>query len=72
MYVLTEDDFLRWKEDEVTIQFFKSLVTSRETMKENMILGLYDNPEVVVGKGIVLKELLEMNYNEFQEASRND
>lgn len=70
--VITEDEFLHWKEDEITKQFFKCLAISRETMKENMILGLYDNPEVVVGKGIVLKELLEMNYNEFQEASRND
>lgn len=70
--VVTEDEFLRWKEDEITKQFFKCLAMSRETMKENMILGLYDNPEIVVGKGIVLKELLDMKYNEFQEASRND
>lgn len=70
--VVTEDEFLRWKEDDITKQFFKCLEISRETMKENMILGLYDNPEVVVGKGIVLKELLDMKYNEFQEASRND
>lgn len=70
--VVTEDEFLRWKEDEITKQFFKCLAMSRETMKENMILGLYDNPEIVVGKGIVLKELLDMKYDEFQEASRND
>jgi hypothetical protein len=70
--VVTEDEFLRWKEDEITKQFFKCLAMSRETMKENMILGLYETPEIVVGKGIVLKELLDMKYEEFQEASRND
>lgn len=65
--VLTEEEFLHWKEDEVTVEFFKKLKLVREEMKETMILGLYDNPEFVVGKAMALQELLEMGYNEFQE-----
>lgn len=72
MYPVTEEDFLRWKEDEVTIQFFAGLKQVRESMKENLILGLYDNSEFVQGKACALQELLEMHYNEFMEATRSD
>lgn len=72
MYALTEEEFLRWKEDEVTVLFFKMLHLTRETMKEHMILGIYDNPEFVHGKAQAIQELLEMKYNEFMEAQRSD
>lgn len=69
--VLTEDEYLHWKEDEVTKAFFKGLVKTREAMKEDMILGLYDNPEFVVGKASALQELIEMKYDEFMELQSN-
>lgn len=72
MYVITEEEFLRWKEDDVTQHFFEGLFKTREIMKEQMILGLYDNPEFVQGKACALQELLEMKYNEFMEIQRND
>jgi hypothetical protein len=70
--VLTEEEFLNWKEDEVTKAFFKGLVLVREKMKEQMILGLYDNPEFVQGKASALLEIREMSYDEFMEAQRSD
>lgn len=72
MYAITEEEFLRWKEDEVTLRFFYGLNRIRETMKEQMILGLYDNPEFVQGKAQALQELLEMKYDEFMEAQESD
>lgn len=72
MYPISEEEFLRWKEDEVTIRFFEGLRKIRETMKEHMILGLYDNPEFVQGKAQAVQELIEMKYNEFMEAQRSD
>jgi len=70
--VIIEEEFLNWKEDDVTKQFFKGLKSIRETMKEQMILGLYDNPEFARGKATVLQELLEMDYNEFMEIKISD
>jgi len=70
--VITEDEFLRWKEDDTTKSFFKGVFKVRETMKENLILGIYDNPEFVCGKASALQELIEMKYDDFQEAMRND
>lgn len=70
--VITEEEFLDWKELETTKALFKSLVMTRENMKENLILGLYDNPSFVEGKGMAIKELIEMNYKDLQEALTSD
>lgn len=70
--LLTEEEFLHWKEDDVTREFFKGLRKVREDMKEKLILGLYDNPEFVVGKASALQELIEMKYDEFQEITTSD
>lgn len=65
--VLTEEEFLEWKRQDVTKEFFKALKNHREVMKEDHISGLYENPEFAQGKAAILKELIEMNYSEMQE-----
>ena len=69
---MTEEEYLRWKDDDTTKSFFSGLVNVREKMKENLILGIYDNPEFVCGKASALQELIEMKYDDFQETSRDD
>lgn len=70
--VITESEFLEWKQNDVTRQFMSNLKTVREKLKENLILGVYDNPKFVRGKATAVQEIVEMDYKEFQEASRND
>lgn len=70
--LITEDEFLSWKTNEVTKALFVGLKNTRERMKEQSILGLYDNPEFVQGKAMAVQELLEMNYTEFMEALSSD
>lgn len=65
--VLTEHEFLSWKEDDVTQEFFKKLKQIREQMKEELVLGLYDNSDYARGKAMCLLELIEMKYEDFME-----
>lgn len=70
--VLTESEFLEWKQNDVTKQFMNNLKIIREKLKENLVLDIYDNPKFVRGKATAVQEILEMDYNEFMEASRRD
>lgn len=65
--VLTEEEFLDWKQNDVTIAFFKALKNHREFLKENLIRGSYENEEFVKGKGSALLEITEMKHNEVME-----
>lgn len=67
--ILTEEEFLEWKEHPVTKEFFKVLTLTRENLKENLIRDLYDNDEFVKGKATALLELLEMTFNEIKEVT---
>lgn len=70
MSLITEDEFLRWKELEETKYFFGKLKALREQIKEDLVHQLYDNPEFACGKAGLAEDLIEMKYKEFME--RND
>jgi hypothetical protein len=65
--LITEDEFQRWKEDDVTQMLFGKLKQTREKIKENLVLGLYDTPEFARGKAMCLLDILEMKYEDFVE-----
>ena len=69
---ITEIEFQNWKEDAVTQGLMRAMRKTREELKENLIRGAYENSEFVQGKALCLQELLEMKYEDFMEALRND
>ena len=70
--VITEAEFQNWKEDVVTRSLMVALRRTREELKEDVILGVYENSDFVRGKATCLQELLEMKYEDLQEAMRHD
>ena len=70
--VITEPEFLDWKSNEMTKEFFKGLRKERERIKENVINSSYDNEEKAKGMAHALSLLLNMDYNEFKEMLSND
>ena len=70
--VTTEQEFLEWKENSTTKEFFKGLRKERERIKENVVRSSYDNEERVKGIAQGLQDLIEMDYNNFKEMFSND
>lgn len=64
---ITKNDFLEWKQNEVTRTVFKALRKQREDWKEGFIRGEFGNPQYVRGKAELVLELLEMNYESLEE-----
>jgi len=65
--IITKDEFLEWKDSDVTVEFFNLCLKKREEFKENLISDLYENEEFVKGKAAVLRELLDMKYEDMME-----
>ena len=66
----TEDEFLEWKEHDVTKAFFAKVFAKREQIKEDLIHQLYENPEFACGKAMLAEELLAMDYETFSEKTQ--
>jgi hypothetical protein len=64
---VTPEEFAEWKLHETTQQFFRAIRNHREVMKEDLIKGLYDNPEFARGKGQAFLDIIEMKYEDFAE-----
>lgn len=64
---VTLEEYTEWREHSITKAFFKAIRNHREVMKEDLILGLYDNPEFAMGKASALQELQEMKYEQLME-----
>jgi hypothetical protein len=64
--VLTVQEWNDWKQDDVTKEFFKALKASREILKEEHILGLYEERGKVEGKAQLLADLIDMKYEDIQ------
>lgn len=70
--VVTEDEFLEWKQMSITKQFFSNLKQKREELKEHIVHNAYENDEFAKGKVMALLELIEMNYEQFMEECSRD
>lgn len=65
--LIQEPEWLEWKQNDVTQQFFKALKKTREYLKENLIRGNFENEDYVKGKAATLQDLLEMSVQDLQE-----
>ena len=65
--IITKDEFLEWKQSDVTVELFNLLKKKREEIKENLVSDVYDNEEFVKGKALVMLELIEMKYEDMME-----
>ncbi len=70
--VVTEEEFLEWKQMSFTKQFFSNLKQKREELKEHVVQNAYENDEFAKGKIMALLELIEMDYPQFMEECRRD
>jgi hypothetical protein len=67
--VLTEEEWQEWKTNSITKEFFKALIKERETVKEQLVMGLYEEEGLARGVAKCLKDLTDMTYNDFREAA---
>ena len=70
--VTTEQEFLEWKENSTTQEFFKGLRKERERIKEHVVRSSYDNEEKAKGIAQGLQDLVDMKYDDFKEMFNND
>ena len=64
---ISPEDFQQWWTSDTTKFVLRALKNHREVMKEDLIKGLYDNPEFAMGKASALLEILEMTYEQLME-----
>ncbi len=67
MLTVQEQEFLEWKQNNVTVLFFASLKNAREMWKEGLIKDNYDNEDFVKGKAQAFQDAIEMTYQEMME-----
>ena len=65
--VVTEQEYLDWKDSRVTRAFFKALDNDREWIKEMLLAGTEDDSEVR-GRAAALTNILRMKYEDLMEA----
>lgn len=66
-FVVTEQEFLEWKESNVTKAFMKSLVNDRESLKEMLLSGT-ENDEDVRGRAHAITNIIRMDYSDMMSS----
>ncbi len=71
--VVTQQEYQEWLESPVTKAFFKALEANREELKENIVVGLYDEKQELEVKGICKSviNILDMSYEQLMEGYAN-
>lgn len=67
--LVVQEEWLEWKQHPTTIEFFKSLDREREHIKEQLVLGLFEEDEKARGIAKCLLDLQEMKYEEWREVA---
>ena len=65
--IYTKDEWDDWKQHPVTKEFFRMLAKERESVKENLVLGIYEEDERARGIAKCLLDVIEMTYDDFRE-----
>lgn len=65
--VVTQDTFDEWKSNPVTQKFLEMLYQDRETMKEGLIYGAYDDESEVKGRCRAIAIILSLQYEDLFE-----
>jgi len=71
--IITKSEYQEWLEHSVTKAFFKALEANREELKENIVVGLYDEKQELEVKGICKSviNILDMTYEQLMEGYAN-
>jgi len=70
--VLTEQEFLEWKEHPATKTLMKALRNDREFMKEQLCRGQVENEEEVRGRCNAILNIIALDYKDLVEGARDD
>jgi len=60
-------EFQEWLLHPVTKAFFKSLLNSREELKENLVSGSYENIEEIKGRCAAVINITNATYEDLME-----
>lgn len=60
--VITEEEFVEWLQHPATKAFKKALFKDREVIKENLVQGVYENPEQARGMAKAIQSILILDY----------
>lgn len=70
-YVVTQQEFLEWKDSNVTKAFMKALRNDYEYLKEAILEGT-DNDEAVRGRAKAVSQILSMSYEDLLDAMKEN
>ena len=65
--MISNEEWHTWKYSDTGKVFFSLLKKKREEMKENLIIGRYEDEDFVKGKAMALFELLNLDYDSLLE-----
>ena len=66
--LLTQEDFNEWLQHPCTKAFKKALYKNRESLKEGMIQGAYEEPLKVQGMAEAIHKILVLDYQDLIES----
>ncbi len=66
---MTKEEFIEWKNNDVTKLFFKTLRNEREVMKEDLIRNLYAAEEFAKGKAEAIQNILDLEWTDIKESN---
>ena len=70
MEIVSIDNFEEWKHHPVTKRLMKMLGTDRETMKEGLVNGSFDDEQEVKGRCRAIAIILNLEYEDLFEVKR--
>ncbi len=70
MEIVSIDNFEEWKHHPVTKRLMKMLATDRETMKEGLVNGSFDDEQEVKGRCRAIAIILNLEYEDLFEVKR--
>lgn len=65
--MITQEDYNEWKTQEVTKRFFKFLRDNKERLKEDWVIGLYEEDENLRGRCQMLSLIIDVEYEDIME-----
>ena len=70
--IVTQQEFLEWKEHPATKALVKALHNDREYMKEQLCRGSVENEEEIRGRCAAILNLVSMTYEDLVEGIKDD
>ena len=72
MKLVNRELFEDWKMHPVTVKLLNQMHEDRENMKENIVMGSYDNEEEIKGRCMALYLLLNLSFEDLFHTPKED